>query len=360
MRNREQLKKSVLDILKSIKYPGYSRDIVSFGIVQDVQITDETATILLGMKGIAQATASEIQTQIIEKLKGEFGPRHIEVQWENQPSEQEGHQGGDESGSLLNPKPLPGTDKIIAISSGKGGVGKSTVAVNLACTAARTGLRVGLLDSDIYGPSLPTLLGVKRGPVMGKNGPLPIEKHGIAAMSIGFIVERGQPLIWRGPMVNKALEQLLTQTEWGNLDILFLDLPPGTGDVQLTLAQKYKIDGALVVTTPQNIALEDVQRGAIMFRKVNIPVLGVVENMSYYRCVHCGHLSHPFGAGGGKKEADLLSLPLLGQIPLDPRTRELSDAGIPIVISEPESESTKSYKLLWEQTWKALEEVMAV
>lgn len=360
MQDREQLKQSILDILKNVKYPGYSRDIVSFGMVQDVQITDETARILLGMKGIAQATAAEIQSQILERLKNKYGSRHFEVQWQDQPSEQEGHRGGEESGSLLNPKPLPGVDRIIAVSSGKGGVGKSTVAVNLACTAARSGLRVGLLDSDIHGPSLPTLLGVRRGPVMGKNGPLPIEKYGIAAMSIGFIVESGQPLIWRGPMVNKALEQLLTQTEWGNLDILFLDLPPGTGDVQLTLAQKYKIDGALVVTTPQNIALEDVRRGAVMFQKVNIPVLGVVENMSYYRCVHCGHLSHPFGEGGGRKEADMLRLPLLGQIPLDPRTRELSDAGIPIVISEPESESTKSYKLLWEQTWKTLEEVMEV
>jgi len=190
-------------------------------------------------------------------------------------------------------------------------------------------LSVGLLDADIFGPSLPVLFGFHDELPVGQNGPIPVEKFGVKAMSIGFLIESGQPLIWRGPLVNKALEQLLKDTQWGHLDVLFLDLPPGTGDVQLTLAQKYRMTGAIVVTTPQDIALSDVRRGAIMFKTVNVPVLGVIENMSYYRCSHCGDLSHPFGKGGGEREAQDLNLPLLGQLPLDPRTREQADAGCP-------------------------------
>jgi ATP-binding protein involved in chromosome partitioning len=215
-------------------------------------------------------------------------------------------------------------------------------------------LSVGLLDADIYGPSLPTLFGLHEKPEMRDSGLLPLEKFGVKVMSIGFLIEGDQPLIWRGPIVHKALEQLLGDTHWGHLEVLFLDLPPGTGDVQLTLAQKFKLDGAIVVTTPQDIALADVRRGAVMFQKVNVPVLGIVENMSFYTCVNCGHTSHPFGQGGGQREAEQLGLPLLGRLPLDPRIMEQSDAGVPIVVAQGECEASKCYLSLWEETRKQL------
>ncbi|HEX7343722.1 MAG TPA: Mrp/NBP35 family ATP-binding protein [bacterium] len=345
MSDGSRIRKPVLEALKEVKYPGYSRDIVSFGLVRGIKVEDGKLIVQLGPTSEDEQIVRQIADESKLVLQSRTGFRQVEIQIENPPPAQH----AEASQEMPTPQPVIGVDRIIAISSGKGGVGKSTIAANLACTAAQAGLSVGLLDADIYGPSLPVLFGFYEELPVGQNGPIPIEKFGVKAMSIGFLIEAGQPLIWRGPLVNKALEQLLKDTQWGHLDILFLDLPPGTGDVQLTLAQKYQMTGAVVVTTPQDIALSDVRRGTIMFQTVNVPVLGVIENMSYYRCSHCGDLSYPFGKGGGEREAQDLGLPLLGQLPLDPRTREQADAGVPIVIADPRGETTKAYIALWEK-----------
>jgi ATP-binding protein involved in chromosome partitioning len=356
MSQETRIKKSVTDALSEVKYPGYSRDIISFGMLKGIKVEGGKLIVQLGATGDDERIATQIHDEAERALRSGTGFRDVEVQMEK--PQQAAPVAGHESTPI--PQPIPGVDRIIAISSGKGGVGKSTIAVNLACTAAQAGLSVGLLDADIYGPSLPVLLGYHDQLPVGQNGPLPLEKFGIKAMSIGFLIEEGQPLIWRGPLVNKALEQLMSETRWGHLDVLFLDLPPGTGDVQLTLAQKYQLTGALVVTTPQDIALSDVRRGAVMFQTVHVPVLGIIENMSYYNCTHCGHLSHPFGKGGGEREAQALGLPLLGCLPLDQRTREQSDAGVPIVVADPRGETTKAYIALWENLHKQFSEVKPV
>jgi ATP-binding protein involved in chromosome partitioning len=234
-------------------------------------------------------------------------------------------------------KPLPGVKNIIAVASGKGGVGKSTVAVNFALALAAEGARVGLLDADIYGPSQPRMLGLMGRRPETRDGKLlePLVAHGIEAMSIGFLVEEQQPMAWRGPMVTSALNQLLTQTRWGDLDYLVVDMPPGTGDIQLTLAQRVPVSGAVIVTTPQDIALADARKGLEMFQKVHVPVLGVVENMSLHICSRCGHEEHVFGERGGANLAQEYEVPLLGSLPLDRRIREETDDGKPTVAADP-------------------------
>lgn len=234
--------------------------------------------------------------------------------------------------------------KIIAIASGKGGVGKSTVAINLALALKAKGAKVGLLDADIYGPSQPAMLGigVKR-PVFKDGKLLPIEAHGLQTMSIGYLIDQDAPVVWRGPMLGKALQQLYLDTLWEDLDYLIIDLPPGTGDVQLTLSQKMKIDGAIMVTTPQDVALLDVVRACEMFKKLNVPILGIVENMSVYQCSHCGHQERIFGEGGGKSLAQQYETPLLGTIPLSLAIREMTDSGNPPVVQLPESEYAKAF-----------------
>lgn len=339
---------AILETLKKVKYPGYSRDIVSFGMVKDISADDHSLTVQLAMNGVNEAVAQKIKEDTERMLKEESNFEQIHVNLKNIPHDtSRAAKETKEIDHLSEPKRIPGVEKIIAVSSGKGGVGKSTIAVNLACTAAKLGKRVGLMDADIHGPSLPTLLGITSKPSATEKGITPIERHGIKSMSIGFLVESGQPMIWRGPMLNKALEQILSGTIWGELDCLFVDLPPGTGDVQISLAQKYRINGAIVVTTPQNLALEDVHRGAVMFKHTKVPVLGIVENMSYYRCGNCGHLSHPFGEGGGKRVADILGIPLLGALPMEPKILEYGDMGEPIVLALPDSETAEKYRELW-------------
>ncbi len=243
-------------------------------------------------------------------------------------------------------QPLPGVSQIVAIASGKGGVGKSTTSVNLALAAAASGLRVGLLDADIYGPSQQLLLGIEEGTrpeQVGTQYLLPIEAHGIKTMSMGYLVTEKTPMVWRGPMVSGALQQLLYQTHWGELDLLLIDMPPGTGDIQLTLSQKVPVTGAVIVTTPQDIALLDAVKGIEMFRKVNVPVLGIVENMAIHICSECGHKEHVFGAGGGDKMAAQYGVNLLGSLPLSMAIREQSDAGAPIVLAQPDSAEAKTY-----------------
>jgi len=248
------------------------------------------------------------------------------------------------------PKPaapvLPGVKSVIAVASGKGGVGKSTVAVNLAVAMAQTGLKVGLLDADIYGPSLPRMLGLSAKPQTRDGKMLPLHAWGISCMSIGFLVDEETAMVWRGPMVIGALTQLLGQVEWGALDVLVIDMPPGTGDVQLTLAQKAALAGAVVVSTPQDIALIDARRGVKMFEQVRVPVLGIVENMSYFSCPHCAVRTDIFGHGGARAEAARIGVPFLGEVPLLLAIRETGDAGAPICASDPESEAAAGFKAI--------------
>jgi ATP-binding protein involved in chromosome partitioning len=245
-----------------------------------------------------------------------------------------------------NLKPLAGVRNIVAVASGKGGVGKSTVAVNLALAWAAAGARVGILDADIYGPSQPLMLGLTGQRPSSPDGKhlTPLQAHGLAAMSIGFLVDAAQALAWRGPMVTQALSQLLTDTSWGELDYLVVDMPPGTGDIQLTLAQRVPVAGAIVVTTPQEIALADARKGVTMFQKVAIPVLGIVENMSGHVCGHCGHVDHVFGSGGGARIAAEYDVRLLGELPLDARIREQTDGGTPTVVAAPQSTLAAAYR----------------
>jgi ATP-binding protein involved in chromosome partitioning len=242
-------------------------------------------------------------------------------------------------------KPLPGAHNLIAVASGKGGVGKSTVAVNFALALASEGAKVGLLDADIYGPSQPRMLGLTGRRPETRDGKLlePLVAHGIEAMSIGFLVDEQQPMAWRGPMVTSALNQLLTQTRWGDLDYLIVDMPPGTGDIQLTLAQRVPVSGAVIVTTPQDIALADARKGLEMFQKVHVPVLGVVENMSLHICSNCGHEERIFGEHGGRSLSEQYGVPLLGTLPLDRRIREETDQGKPTVAADPKSPIARAF-----------------
>jgi ATP-binding protein involved in chromosome partitioning len=242
-------------------------------------------------------------------------------------------------------KPLPGANNLIAVASGKGGVGKSTVAVNFALALSAEGAKVGLLDADIYGPSQPRMLGLVGRRPETRDGKLlePLVAHGLEAMSIGFLVGEEQPMAWRGPMVTSALNQLLTQTRWGDLDYLIVDMPPGTGDIQLTLAQRVPVSGAVIVTTPQDIALADARKGLEMFQKVHVPVLGVVENMSLHICSRCGHEEHIFGEHGGRNLAEQYGVPLLGSLPLDRRIREETDQGKPTVAADPKGPLARAF-----------------
>jgi ATP-binding protein involved in chromosome partitioning len=241
---------------------------------------------------------------------------------------------------------IPGVGAIIAVASGKGGVGKSTVAVNLALALKTLGLKVGLLDADIYGPSVPRLLGIREKPESQGDKLKPIEKFGLKTMSIGFLVDEDTPMIWRGPMVQSALTQMMNDVAWAPLDVLVIDMPPGTGDAQLTIAQRVPLKGAVIVSTPQDLALTDARKGLAMFRKTQVPILGIVENMSLFVCPHCGQESHIFGHGGARQTALALGAPFLGEIPLVPAIRETSDAGTPIVALRPQSPETAAFLLI--------------
>ena len=245
---------------------------------------------------------------------------------------------------------IPGISAVIAVASGKGGVGKSTTALNLALGLRDLGLRVGLLDADIYGPSVPRLTGIHEKPKLNDDKKMiPITRFGLAIMSIGFLVEEDTAMIWRGPMVMSAITQMLRDVAWGKLDILVVDMPPGTGDAQLTLAQNVPLKGAVIISTPQDLSLIDARRGLAMFKKVNVPVLGIVENMSYFQCPHCGERSDIFGHGGARHEAERLDVPFLGEVPLDMEIREKSDAGLPVVAIAPDGPHAKIYREIAER-----------
>ena len=255
---------------------------------------------------------------------------------------------------------IPGVAAVIAVASGKGGVGKSTTALNLALGLRDLGLKVGLLDADIYGPSVPRLTGIHNKPELDDNRKMiPIERFGISIMSIGFLVEEDTAMIWRGPMVMSAITQMLRDVAWGTLDVLVVDMPPGTGDAQLTLAQNVPLKGAVIISTPQDLSLIDARRGLAMFKKVNVPVLGIVENMSYFQCPHCGERSDIFGHGGARHEAERLGVPFLGEIPLHMAIRTTSDAGNPVVVSEPNGPHAAIYRAIGEKVRDQLQGVIA-
>ncbi|MFQ5351083.1 MAG: Mrp/NBP35 family ATP-binding protein [Thermoanaerobaculia bacterium] len=316
-------------VLQQVRFPGMSRDIVSFGFVDRVEASDDGVTVELVMATHNQDAAAAVRAEAEERLKTELGIEQVEVGLRLLAPPAPAHEAISQDASLI-----PEVEHVVAVASGKGGVGKSTVSANLAVRLGQLGYRVGLLDADIYGPSMPMMFGISERPVVEGQRILPFERHGVKLMSLGFILDVDTPVIWRGPMVVKAIEQLLGDVEWGALDYLIVDLPPGTGDAQLTISQKVPISGAVIVTTPQDIALIDARKGLAMFRKVEVPVLGIVENMAGFACPHCGEVTHIFKQGGGESTAGVLDCPFLGSVPLDPAVVEGGDAGTPIVVSQ--------------------------
>ncbi len=323
----------IRDALKAVKYPGYSRDIVSFGLIKQVAVNDGAVSVQMQLTSSNAAAAAQIKAESERALQALPGVQQVSVEV-SQPAPAPGAGGPN---PFANQNRVPGIRRIVAVASGKGGVGKSTVAANLACALASLGERVGLLDCDIYGPSIPLMMGTSERPTISERELMvPPVSHGVRLMSIGFIIDGDQPVIWRGPMIVKTIQQFLTAVEWGELDYLLVDLPPGTGDAQLTLCQTVPLDGGVIVTTPQEASLGVVRKGIAMFRKVNVPILGLVENMSYFT-TPAGERVEIFGHGGGRAEAERQKVPFLGEVPLFTEIRVAGDAGVPIVVSAPDS-----------------------
>ncbi len=327
---------AILDALKGVMDPDLHRDIVSLGFIKDLAIADGHVSFKIELTTPACPVKELLRRQALDAVMGVANVKGATIDMtarvRNAPRKA--------SDNLI-----PHVKNVIAVASGKGGVGKSTTAVNLALALAQAGANTGILDADIYGPSLPKMLKIDHRPDQQEGKKLsPIEAYGLKVMSMGFFMDEDTPVVWRGPMVGMAVEQLLRDIEWGELDYLVIDLPPGTGDAQLTLTQKVPITGVVIVSTPQDVALADVKRGINMFRKVDVPVLGIIENMSYYLCPSCGHRSEIFSHGGARKQAEAFGLEFLGDIPLDGAIREDADSGIPIMVAHPNSPQTQKYR----------------
>ncbi|MCC0029420.1 MAG: Mrp/NBP35 family ATP-binding protein [Brucellaceae bacterium] len=337
-------REQVLEALKGIVNPATGTDLVSSDAVSALTVDDGKVRFVMEVdaaRGEAMEPVRAAAVAAIEKLAGVTAVTGLLTAHTNEPP---ALQVGRHPTASQGPQKIPGVDRIVAIASGKGGVGKSTVSANLAVALAAMGKKVGMLDADVYGPSQPRMLGVSGRPASpdGKTI-LPLRNHGVTLMSIGLMVQEGEAVVWRGPMLMGALQQMLTQVQWGNLDVLIVDLPPGTGDAQMTLAQKAELAGAVVVSTPQDIALLDARKALDMFAKMGTPVLGIIENMSTYICPQCGHEDHIFGHGGARLEAEKLGLPFLGEIPLNLDIRLAADGGAPIVASKPDSPQAKAF-----------------
>jgi len=330
----------ILERLKRVPYPGYSRDIVSFGMVKDIEVSSSGVTIHLAPSTAQPEILRQIEDAVrtaVAAMPGVGGTIEI-VSSAAPPPRPRG------------PQPIPGVASIVAVASGKGGVGKSTVATNLALALASLSSTVGLLDADVYGPSVPLMLGIDAKVRAGEDRKLvPVEQHGIRAISMGMFLGEHTPVIWRGPMVTKLVTEFLRNVVWGELDVLVIDLPPGTGDVQLTLTQQVPITGGVIVTTPQDVALADVRRGVQMFRQVHAPVLGVIENMSFHICPGCGERAELFAHGRGAEMARSLGVPLLGEIPLVRAIREAGDHGVPLVAADPAHPQSRAFREIAER-----------
>jgi ATP-binding protein involved in chromosome partitioning len=330
----------VWEALKAVRFPGMSRDIVSFGFVHQVRVAGDAVEVELVVSTHKPEVADKVRAEAERAVRGVAGVGGVQIamQVQRPAGPAEAPRAPAQDSNLV-----PQVRHLVAVASGKGGVGKSTVAANLAVRLGQLGWRTGLLDADIYGPSVPTMFGIQERPLLHGNRIVPFEKYGIRLMSLGFILETDTPVIWRGPMVVRAIEQMLGDVEWGELDYLVIDLPPGTGDAQLTLTQKVPLAGAVIVTTPQDVALIDARKGLAMFRKVNVPVIGIVENMSSFVCPHCGEITDIFKKGGGEKTAALLGTVFLGAIPLDPKIVVGGDEGTPIVVAEPHGPHAEAF-----------------
>jgi len=337
----------IITILKTLYDPLSQQDIVSAGIVQGLQVAPTgKVSFVLEIRTEYMKEGMKLKERAEDLLKTLPGVTEIHIALT-----------AERKSKAHNPSKtrLPTVRHILAVASGKGGVGKSTTAINLACALTTMGLKVGILDADIYGPSLPRLIGLNQKPTSDDGKTInPIEAYGLKCMSMGFMVAEKTPAIWRGPMVQSAFQQMLRQTNWGELDILVIDLPPGTGDIQLNLAQTVLVSGALIISTPQDLALIDARKSLEMFLKVHIPILGLVENMSYFLCPHCKHRSEIFEHGGVHKEAHELGIPLLAEVPLHMDIRETSEKGIPLVIANPTSPEAMIYKEIAHKLWTSL------
>ncbi|CAK0753552.1 ATP-binding protein involved in chromosome partitioning [uncultured Gammaproteobacteria bacterium] len=354
----------VLDALRTVIEPDRRTDIVALNMVGGISIDNGDVTVVIEIDPQRAGRAEPIRHAAENAIRRLAGVRHVSAVLTahrappSMPATGHSHShggshGGGCGGSGGKPaggpgegkSPVPGVRAIVAVASGKGGVGKSTTAVNLALALAATGRKVGMLDADIYGPSLPRLLGLTGKPVVSTDGKkmMPLTNYGLTVMSIGFLMPEDQPTIWRGPMVHGALTQLLRDVAWGELDVLIVDMPPGTGDAQLTMAQTVPLAGAVIVSTPQDIALIDARKGLAMFQKTEVPVFGIVENMSYFCCPNCGERTDIFGHGGARREAEKLGVEFLGEVPLHLDIRETSDQGRPIVVAKPDSEHAHAY-----------------
>jgi ATP-binding protein involved in chromosome partitioning len=357
------------EALRAIADPASGKDIVAAGLVEGIELRGGLVQVAL-LTDRAHAEAMEPVRHAVEALLAQqpgitnatavLTAHKAPVQAAAPPAGGHGHAHGPGQGQQKPPLLLPEVKAIVAVASGKGGVGKSTVAVNLAVSLARQGHRVGLLDADIYGPSLPRMLGLSRKPEVRGDKMIPLQAWGLSCMSIGFLVDEETPMIWRGPMVMGALEQMMGQVEWGALDVLVVDMPPGTGDAQLTMAQRVALTGAVIVSTPQDIALIDARRGVRMFERTHVPVLGLVENMSFFCCPACGHRAEIFGHGGARKEAARLGTEFLGEVPLLLDIRTASDGGTPIAAAAPDSEGAKAFAAVAERVWEKVSGTGAV
>ena len=334
----ELTRERIIKVLKSVNYPGFNRDIISFGLVKDILVEGSKVTLSIVLPKPDQKLQSAIEEEVRKAIFGIPGVEDLSMKIGSRPQKQIAADAGGEKSKL------PDIKYYIAVASGKGGVGKSTIATNLSLAISKKREKVGLMDADIWGPSAPLMMGISEKPrATADDKIVPIEKFGLKVMSIGFLVNEEDAVIWRGPMVHGAIKQFIEDVEWSGTDYLVIDLPPGTGDAQLSLAQTAPISGGVIVTTPQDVALVDVRRGILMFNKLNIPIVGIVENMSYLDMPDVDGKIDIFGRGGGRRMAEKFEVPFLGEIPIDPRIRIGGDNGTPIVESDPQSVAGKAF-----------------